>query len=105
MVEVPIYVPRKNYRGSDPLRRKKVQQHNDVARRLEELINRLVAEQEEPICSYSHFDMARRLGEDPKLVARIGFGIDAGHNGFTAIKPDLSKAELDRAMGRSAKSG
>jgi hypothetical protein len=103
VITSPVHVRREMYRGSDPKKRKKAQEHNALAVRIEDVANRLINEQTDAICSYLHHDIARELGEDPDMVRRLGFSIDGGHNGFTAVRPGITQAELDQAMGRSPK--
>lgn len=79
-----------DYGGRDPRKRAKAGDENRIAADLENKINAMLLEQKEPIKEYLYFDIARATGYDLKLVERLGFSIDGGHNGFTAWRHDLT---------------
>lgn len=90
MVQHPIYVRRTNYRGSDKKKLAKVVEMNRVAAELERHINEMLLEQKEPIKSYLWHEISVRTGYSFELVSRLGFAIDGGSNGFTAIRYDMT---------------
>jgi hypothetical protein len=95
MVTYPIHIPVKQYRGSDQKKRSKHNEQIRIARDLERLINDLIQKQQSPIQQYLYYDIAKLSGHTLEIVRNTCFAIDAGHNGFTAIKPGMT---LDQAL-------
>ena len=87
MVTYPVYVPRKMYRGFKPAIRLKTSEHNRIAGELERYVNERILEQKEETKVYLYYEIASATGYPLELVREILFGVDGGHNGFTARKP------------------
>lgn len=87
MKTYPIRVPRKHYRGSKPAQTKKVNQHNHLAKQLEDYINADIAECDDELQQFMYPILAADLGLNTKDVRNVLFAVDAGHNGITVIKP------------------
>ena len=93
MRQYPVSVPRDYYSGSNPSRRRKAQDYNRVADRIEKHLNGEVAKWADDMAgSIMSHDVASAIGEDRDLVQRIVFRIDGGHNGVTIWKGDYEKA-------------
>lgn len=90
MVKHPIYVPRQNYRGSNAKRLEKVRAANAAAQKMEQVINELLLKQTEPIRSYLWMEISKASGLPYDTVRDLGYGIDGGSNGFTAVRHDLT---------------
>jgi hypothetical protein len=97
----PIRARLSGYHGSDPRKRRKADEHNRVARRVEDYINkRIESEPEDTIHQFMSQNIAYDLGEDVKLVGEIVFAIDCGHNGVTIVK-----GSFDRAIAAASRPG
>jgi hypothetical protein len=79
----PVRVPRKDYRGSDAKRRRKIAADNQLAERLESYVNEQVAKAEGEYFEILYADAARDLNESLDDVTDILMGVDGGHNGLT----------------------
>lgn len=90
MVTFPISVGRDGYRGNDARKRAKATQQNLNAAILEQAANDLLRNQVEPTRSYHWHELCEATGLSLETVRRLGFSIDCGHNGYTAIKPGLT---------------
>ena len=90
MVTFPISVGRDGYRGNDARKRANAAQHNQNAAILELAANNLLRNQVEPTRSYRWHELCEATGLSLETVRRLGFSIDCGHNGYTAIKPGLT---------------
>lgn len=55
----------------------------------------MLLEQKEPVRVYLYPEIAEKTGIDLETVKRLGYSIDAGSNGFTALRGQLT---LDEAM-------
>lgn len=86
MVNYPVHVPRKSYRGSKPAIRQKTSERNRIAAELESYINERIREQEEETKVYLYYRIASETGYPLEIVREILFGVDGGHNGFTVRK-------------------
>jgi hypothetical protein len=86
MVTYPVRVSRKSYRGSKETIRRKTNEHNRIARELEEYINQRIKEQEEETRVYYYYEIASETGYSKELVREILFSVDCGHHGFTDRK-------------------
>jgi hypothetical protein len=89
MVSYPVYVPRPSYRGND---KKKVAKHAyqlALISRLEQAINEAVALQTRRYQSYLWHHFTTAVGASDEEIARIGYAIDGGSNGFTVYRPEL----------------
>lgn len=98
MVKYPITVGRIGYRGNNPSRRMKIAYQNEIAAKLESAINELLLKQEQPIQSYLYHEISSITGYSVEQVRELCFSIDCGHNGFTAIRHDLSYEEASKEM-------
>lgn len=98
MVTFPISVGRNGYRGNDARKRAKATQYNQDAAILEQAANDLLRNQVEPIHSYRWHELCKATGLNIETVRRLGFSIDCGHNGYTAIKPGLTLDEATQLM-------
>lgn len=96
MVTFPVSVARDSYRGNDARKRSKAAQNNRDATALEQAANNLLRDQAEPIKSYRWHELCQASGLSLDTVKRLGFSIDCGHNGFTAIRQGLSLDEATR---------
>ncbi len=90
MVTYPISIQRSPYRGSNANKSAKARERNRVASLLEEHINKRLREQASPVQQYMYHALAKEIGVDEGTVRALCFSIDAGHNGFTAYRKDLS---------------
>lgn len=93
MKSYPISTPRKGYRGSNPSKRKKIQDRNRIAGVVEDYINAdLATKPNDTIHQYLSANVARELGEDSKIVHEVIFATDCGSNGITIVKGDFERA-------------
>lgn len=90
MVTHPIHIPRKNYRGRDQKKLRKMIEQSQIAGDLERKINDLLLQQKEPIKTYLWMEISRLTGYFYETVKELGYGIDGGSNGFTAWRHDLT---------------
>lgn len=90
MVTYPISVRGSSYRGADPKKRAKAAQENRIASDLTRVINEMLLRQERPIEVYGWCEIAQASGYSMETVAKFGFSIDCGSNGFTAWRHDLT---------------
>jgi hypothetical protein len=86
MVEYPIRVPRDGYRGSQPRRKAKQREANQIAEKLEKYLNDKIAADPSDRQTYIYGFIAGDLGLPTEVVRDILFGVDGGHNGLTVIK-------------------
>jgi hypothetical protein len=98
MVTYPISVHRDGYRGRDAGKKMKAARHNMNAQALEQAANELLRAQKEPIQSYLWHELSKASGLDIDTVRSLGFSIDGGHNGYTAIRPGLTFEEANRLL-------
>lgn len=98
MVDYPISVRRQNYHGANQKLRAKAAAHNRDASQLEKHVNALLLKQVEPIRVYLWHEIAPGVGLPYDVVAELGYSIDAGSNGFTAIKPGMSYPQAIAAI-------
>jgi hypothetical protein len=89
MVEYPVRVPTLTYRGKDPRKRAKNNEHNHHAQKLEQAINELVAQQDRRVQAYMWHMFTQVTGLSVDQIRDVGFAIDCGSNGFTVFRPDL----------------
>ena len=99
MVTYPIRMARDTYKGGNRQKQLKSAYENQDIARLEAFINDMLLKQTEPIASYLFHDIARESGFDYEFVAKHGFSIDCGHNGFTAWRYDLTYEQAMKATG------
>lgn len=104
MVTHPIHVTRSTYRGADPKKRQKAAEQNRIAAELESHINERLLNQTEPIQIYLYYQIAVATGYPEATVRNLCFGIDGGHNGFTAIKPGLTYEQAMEQHTRQSRS-
>jgi len=90
LVRSPIRVTRNNYRGSDPKKRAKAHEANLTAQKIEAAANALLLKQTEPVRTYLWMEISRASGCAYEVVKEMGYGIDCGSGGFTAIRHDLT---------------
>ena len=90
MVKRLIYVPRQSYRGRDRKNLQKVIEYNQIAADMERKINDPLSQQTEPVRSYLWVEISELTGYLYETVRDLGFGIDGGHNDFTAWRHDLT---------------
>lgn len=90
MVKHPVHVPRDNYRGANAKKQAAARRTNIAASDIERAINELLLTQEEPIRSYLWMEISAAAGYSYDTVAKLGYGIDGGNGGFTAIRHDLT---------------
>lgn len=98
MVTYPVHVRRNSYRGSDPKKRAKANSENLDASRIEQAANRLIQAQKRAIKTYLWMEISNESGVDYEIVRKLGYSIDGGSNGFTAVRPGLSEADYERAL-------
>jgi len=92
MVNYPVYVPRKHYKGRNPREREKARRYNEVAKLCEDYLNKKILENPEEIQQYTYGFMAPDLGLTTDEVLKVMFAVDAGHNGVT-VRKSLNKPE------------
>lgn len=90
MVTYPITVRGSSYRGSNPKKRAEAAEENRAAAKLTEVINGMLYHQKRPIQVYGWPEIAVASELPISTVARLGFSIECGSNGFTAIRRDLT---------------
>lgn len=100
MVTHPIHIRRDFYRGSNARRRERALAYNRAATELEAYINQLLKTQLRPIQQYTYSEIAAATGYDLETVRELCYGIDGGHNGFTAFKSGMT---MTQAMDAAAK--
>ena len=86
MVQYPVSVPRRGYRGSNLNTLGKVKEHNRVAQLLEDYINNRVKESVDGVVQLAYGNIAHALSQPENLVRDILIGVDGGHNALTVIK-------------------
>ncbi len=86
MVEYPIKVPRDGYRGSQPRRKAKQCETNQIAEWLEKYLNDKIAADPTERQVYIYGFIASDLGLRTEVVRDILFGVDGGHNGLTVVR-------------------
>ena len=86
MVTYPASVRRELYRGSNQRLRTKATSHNRDAAKLEHYVKELLQKQVEPIRTYLWHEIAQGVGLPHDVVEKLGYSIDCGSYGFTAIK-------------------
>lgn len=101
MVIYPAHVARNGYRGRDPRKSKKAYEENQIAAEMERKINEMLLKQEEPISTYLWHEIADLTGFSYETVKKLGYSIDGGSNGFTAIKPGMTMDEALEASKRA----
>ena len=82
----PIRVPRHPYGGNDPAKRRKKDEYNRDAAKLEAYLNEQISSDPQPIQQYDYGSIASEVDMPMERVADILFGVDAGHNGLTVAK-------------------
>ena len=90
MKTYPISVARNHYRGSDPKKKANAAAENRDAATLENHVNQLLLSQKAPVCTYGWMEISRGCGLSYETVARLGYSIDGGSNGFTTWRHDMS---------------
>ena len=96
MVEYPIKVLWKYYKGSKEPLRSKVIAHNRLASKLEDYVNRKIEkEQEYQVQSYTYASIAFALNLPLKTVHDVLFRLDCGSTGFTVFKKGAPKKNWD----------
>lgn len=100
MVTYPIYVRRESYRGSNQRLRNKASAHNRDAAQLEEYVNDLLQNQSKPIQTYLWHEIAEGVGLSYDVVQKLGYSIDGGSSGFTAIKPGMTYEQAMASVGQ-----
>lgn len=93
MVEYPINVRRDYYRGSNERRRMKAYETNQYATRIEQTVNALLERQTADIQSYFWDEIASESGVPMEIVKDLGYSIDGGSGGFTAVRKGLTMQE------------
>jgi len=73
---------------------------------IEDFVNSKLMVQVEPVQQYGWYEIAEGTGLSLQDVSRLGFSIDCGSNGFTAIRQGLSLEQAaaeaqNRAVARS----
>ena len=98
LVTYPVHVRRDTYRGSNAKKQAKAAETNRYASRIEQAANRLIQAQQEAIRSYHWMEISEESDVPYEIVRDLGFSIDCGSNGFTAIRPGLSSEDYQKAM-------
>jgi hypothetical protein len=98
MVTYPVHVTVRPYKGSDERKRVRFRDDCMLARKLEDLINSKLLEQLDPIKVYTYGELAMSSGLAVEIVRRLCVSIDAGSNGFTALKPGVHLDDALRQM-------
>lgn len=98
MVTYPAYVGRESYSGSNQRLRAKASSHNRDAVKLEHYVNELLQKQAEPIRTYLWHEIAQGVGLSYDVVEKLGYSIDCGSNGFTAIKLGMTYEQAMAAI-------
>jgi hypothetical protein len=102
MVTYPIRIARNGYRGADPKRQRKAYLENQAVNELEQKINDLLLKQASPIHIYLWHEISIKTGVPLEIVKKLGYTIDAGSNGFTAWRHDLTYGQaIDLVGGQS----
>lgn len=102
MVSYPIRVARSGYRGTDAKKRAKAAEENRMASLIENFVNGKLVAQVEPVLQYGWSEIAEGTGLRLEDVARLGFSIDCGSNGFTAIRQGLTLEQAIAEANRRA---
>lgn len=98
MVSYPVHVSRDMYRGSNPRLQEKARTRNHHAALIESGANALIQNQKDAIHVYGWSEISRASGLPIEVVEELGFSIDCGSSGFTATRPGLSQAQIERAL-------
>ncbi|MBP0116384.1 hypothetical protein [Bradyrhizobium vignae] len=91
-MQLPLQPRLKGYRGADPKKRRKAAEHNEMARRVVDHVNKLIANNPEPSQQYLWYEVARDLGltvEDVESAVMYG-----GHHGVTVGITEESRRSL-----------
>lgn len=89
MVFFPVHVPREIYHGRDAAKLRKLKRQHQIAKDLEDAINKVVARQQSRHAVYDWLQFARMTGYAVDEIATVGRRIDGGSNGFTVCRPGL----------------
>lgn len=99
MKSYPVYVPGDPYRGSNPGKVRKRDNYNRVASKVQAYLNaELEKLPDDTVQVFFSHSVASDIHEDPDLVQRIIFGIDAGSGGVTICKGDFQRAMDKRSQ-------
>ncbi|MGY8829216.1 MAG: hypothetical protein ACKVIS_06645 [Pseudomonadales bacterium] len=97
-VQFYVQVGAITHRGSNAKKQAKAAETNRYASRIEQAANRLIQAQQEAIRSYHWMEISEESDVPYEIVRDLGFSIDCGSNGFTAIRPGLSNEDYQKAM-------
>jgi hypothetical protein len=101
MTQLPLQARLQNIRGSTERARRRVIDHNAMARRVVDHLNRLIANNPERNQQYFWADIARELSLSPEEVERaVMYG---GHNGITIAVSDEDRTALISQYGAATK--
>jgi hypothetical protein len=90
MPQFPIRVPRDGYRGSNPARRRKQDEYDRAARKLEEHVNKVMTACPDNTHVFIYGLLALELGIPQKMIAEVLAGI-GGHTGMMVWKGSASE--------------
>lgn len=91
MISYPVRIYGDHYCGSNLKKLRKAAEINEAAQDLERIINKLLLQQTMPMQSYTYYKIAELSKYPIKLVSKLCFSLDGGHNGFTALRKDLAE--------------
>lgn len=86
MVAYPVRVPRNSYGGWNESKRRKRDEENSIAEKLEKYINKKIEDSNERVQTFLYGEIACDTGYPRDIVEKILYGVDAGGNGFTVVK-------------------
>jgi hypothetical protein len=95
LITYPITVRRNAYLGPNAGKRRMAIDENAKAATLEEFVNTLLKDQEQPLQQYSYQRIADGTQVPLADVRRLCFSIDGGQDGFTAYKTGMT---LEQAL-------
>ncbi len=81
-----IYIPVKEYSGSNPKKRQKHNQSANVAIEMETYLNRRLRDHDSGPLVIMYSEIAKDINQPIKLVEEIGFSFQGGHDGITLTK-------------------
>jgi|GEM_PF-1978489 len=93
MVQYPIHVPKKSYKGSKPNLQMKNIENNRIAAELEKVVNKIIEDSNENIVEVMYYKIAVKTGYSIDKIREFLRSVDGGYNGLTAYKQPPQKAK------------
>ncbi len=86
MVQYPIQVALKSYKGSQPNLIRKNTEDNRIAAELEKVVNEMIKSSNENIVEVLYDKISFKTGHSTDKIRELLYAVDSGNNGLTAYK-------------------